>query len=197
MGGKKSVRITRNLTVAVLFGALSISAYAQQRRGEIVLVRPPASPVRLAGSWVPPGSANLATSVVGSVIDIRQIPVGNVRVQLRDLGSGAVVGERDTNGNGEYEFMPLDPGTYVVELIEARSVIALSNAGAISRYQTLRTVIKLPGRWNASTRTVMMPVPPTSFFGLGSINSLTSSTLTLASTLEIRPVDAGEPVSPQ
>lgn len=190
------MRIARNLSVLTLLGVLTVGVSAEQRRGEVVLVRPQASNVRLTGPWLP-SDPSAVTRVVGSVIDIRQVPVSYAHVQLRDLRSGAVLGERDTDPKGEFEFTLIEPGTYVVELIESRTVIALSNAGSISRYQTLRAVINLPGRWNAATRTVMMPVAPTSFFGLGSINSITSSTLTLASNLEIRPVDAGEPVSPQ
>jgi len=40
-------------------------------------------------------------------------------------------------------------------------------------------------------------VAATSFFGVGSAHSMTSSTLALAANSEIRPVDAGESVSPQ
>jgi hypothetical protein len=192
------VRIVRTVFVLALVGALTISVAAEQRRGEVVLVRPPASPVRFAGPWRPAGSPDTATRVVGSVVDIRQVPVSHVRVQLRDLKNGALLKEDETDEKGQYEFTLLEPSTYVVEMLSGNStVVAVSNAGAIGRYQTLQTVIFLPGRWDFGTRSFTMPVPPSSFFGLGSARSMTSSTIVLANNLEIRPMDAGEPVSPR
>jgi hypothetical protein len=190
--------MARNLYVGLLVAALGITAYAEQR-GEVLLVRPPVSPaVRFVGPWRPNGAPNGVTRVVGSVIDIRQIPVGDAQVQLRDLKTGAVLAQDVTTELGEYEFAGVEPGTYVVEMVlSADYVIALSNAGSLARFQTLQTVIQLPGRWDFAARTMSIPVAPISFFGIGSANTMTSSTMTMAADSNIRPIDAGEPVSPQ
>lgn len=187
----------RKFVIVMLIGAASIAVSAEQRRGEVVLVRPPSPPIKFVGSWRPAGSTT-DTRVVGTVVDISQAPVSFARVQLRDLNSGSIVAEGETNPNGEYVFTVTEPGTFVVEMVLLnRRVIALSNAGSLARYQTLNTIIQLPGRWDAATSTMSMLVSPTAFFGYGSARSMTSSTLALAADSEIRPVDGGEPVSPQ
>lgn len=192
------VALHKKLFVTLLFAALGISASAEQRRGEMVLVRPPVSTPKFVGAWRPAGTVDTVTRVIGAVIDIRQVPVSYVHVQLRNLRDGAIVGDSNTNGNGEYEFDVIEPGTFVVEMVMSdNNVIALSNAGALSRFQTLRTLIQLPGRWDYGSRSMQMLVAPTSFFGIGSASTMTSSTISLAAGQEIRPMDAGEPVSPQ
>jgi hypothetical protein len=191
------VKTARKLIVVLLFGALGMTASAEQRRGEVMLVRPPVNPIKFAGPWRPAGT-NVTTKILGSVIDIRQIPVTHVRVQLRDLKTGKIIAQAESNANGEYEFELLEPGTFVVEMVMSDNrVIALSNAGSLGSYQTLNTVIQLPGRWDVTSRSMSVPLAATSFIGISSKNSMTSATITLAADLDIRPVDAGNPVSPQ
>jgi len=188
--------IVRKFVIVMLIGAAGIVVSAEQRRGEIVLVRPPVSPLRFAGTWPPSGATE--TRVVGTIIDITQIPVSYAHVQLRDLRSGSVVGQADTNDKGEYEFKLIEPGTFVVEMVLANyQIVGVSNAGTLSRNQTLQTLIQLPGKWNFTSGMMMMRVPATTFFGAGAASSATSSTLALASGADIRPQDPGEPVSPQ
>jgi hypothetical protein len=189
------VRFARNLLALVLLATLGLSAAEQ--RGEVRLVKPPAAPIKFSAPWRPAGSTATETRVVGTVIDIRQVPVSYAKVQLRDLKTGLVLASDDTNDMGEYEFDVAEPGTYVVEMVMVDNyVLALSNAGSLARYETLQTVIQLPGRWDAAARSMFMPVAATAFFGIGSINSMTSTTIALAGDQDIRPVDAGESVSP-
>ena len=189
--------IVRKFVIVTLVGAAGIAVSAEQRRGEVVLVRPPASPIQFAGPWRPAG-VGADTRVIGSVIDIGHVPVPFAHVQLRNLTSGAVIAAKDTNANGEYAFAELEPGTFVVEMVVSDNrVVALSNAGSLSRYETLQTRIQLAGRWNPNSRSMQMLVGATAFFGIGSARSMTSSTIALAADAGFRPVDAGEPVSPQ
>lgn len=190
------MRIARNLFAALLVATLGISASAEQRR-EVQLVRPSASPaVRFSAPFRPNG-ANSATRVVGAVFDILQTPVAFAKVQLRNLGNGQVLGSADTNDLGEYNFDVAEPGTYVVEMVAQENyIIALSNAGLLARYATLRTEIRLPGRWDVNARSISMPVSATAFFGMSSANSMASSTLSLAANSNVGPIDPGEPVSP-
>ena len=190
------MRIARNLFAVLLIATLGISVTAEQRR-EVQLVRPSASPaVRFSAPFRPNGS-NSTTRVVGAVFDILHAPVPYAKVQLRNLGNGVVLGSLDTNELGEYTFDVAEPGTYVVEMLAPENyIIALSNAGLLARYETLRTEIRLPGRWDANARSVTMPVSATAFFGMSSSNSMASSTLNLAANSNVGPIDPGEPVSP-
>ena len=190
------MRIVRNLLAVLLFTTLGMSASAEQRR-EVQLVPPSASPaVRLSTPWRPEGGA--ASHVVGSVIDVRQVPVSYAKVQLRNLGTGIVLATSDTNEMGEYAFDVSEPGTYVVEMLVLDNyVLALSNAVSLTRYETSRTVIRLAGQWDFASRSMFMPASPTAFFGMGAASSMTSSTITLAADADVSPIDPGEPVSPQ
>ena len=191
------MRNTRKLLAILTFAMLGATAAAQQR-GEIALVRPNASgAVRFSAPWRPSGSTG-DTRVVGTVIDIGQVPVTYARVQLRDLKNGSVLATKETNDLGEYEFTLIEPGMYVVEMVMIDDyVLALSNAGSLKRYETLQTVVQLPGRWNFNSRTMYAPVNASAFFGMGSTGTMTSSTLALAMESAVSPINPGEPVSPQ
>jgi hypothetical protein len=137
------------------------------------------------------------TRVIGSVIDIRQQPVAYARVQLRNLLIGVVEQEMIADANGEYEFTGANPSTYVVEMVVVDGqVVALSNAGTVGSYQTLQTVVQLPGRWDGADRRVVMPQRVSNYFGMSSQATMTAATLQLASTMNIATSDPGEPVSP-
>jgi hypothetical protein len=116
---------------------------------------------------------------------------------LRNLVTGTVTQEGEANNSGEYEFLVEMPGTYVVEVTTVDGyVLALSNAGSIARYETLQTVVQLPGRWDPGLRNMTMPHNAANFLGMSAQTTMTAATLTLAADQNISPVDAGEPVSP-
>ena len=162
----------------------------------VKLVPPPRPGVTFAESWRPPNTKS-DTKVIGTVIDIRQMPVAFAKVHLRNLVTGKVAMETVANDNGEYEFLVDDPGTYVVEMIMVDGyVLALSNAGSLARYETLHTVVQLPGRWDAGLRNMTMPQNAANFLGMSAQTTMTATTLTIASDQNIAPLDPGEPVSP-
>ncbi len=171
---------------------------AAQQRGEVVLVHPTSSgAVRFSAPWRPSGSTG-ETRVIGTVIDSGQAPVTYARVQLRDLKTGSVLATEETNDLGEYEFTPIEPGLYVVEMVMVDNyVLALSNAGSVKRYETLTTIVQLPGRWDSNSRRMFSVVNASAFFGMGSANTMTSSTLAMAIESAVSPINPGEPVSPQ
>jgi hypothetical protein len=183
----------RSLAVVGLVVAASTTLGAQ--RGTISRVESPKPTLRFVEAWRP---ASLETRVVGMVVDSSRLPVAFASVRLRDLGTGEVVQESQANDNGEYQFLLEDPGTYVVEMVSAMGfVVALSNAGLLARYQTLQTVVQLPGRWDSAERAMLLPEQSAArFLGASAATTLTAQTLTLAAQLNISPLDAGEPVSP-
>jgi hypothetical protein len=136
------------------------------------------------------------TRVTGSVIDIALQPVAYARVQLRNLMVGVVEQEATANGSGEYEFTVAAPSTYVVEMVLGSGIVALSNAGTVGMYETLQTVVQVPGRWDAPNRRIVMPQRTSNFFGMSSQSTMTAGTLQLAADMNIPTSDPGEPVSP-
>lgn len=182
---KKAVLILCSGVIAI--GGATVVA------GQIV----PAAPrLRFAEPYRPAGQKG-DTQIIGTVIDIRQSPVRNAKLQLRNLANGVVAQEGTSNENGEYAFNLEESGTYVVEMVMVDgNVVALSNAGTLSRFETMQTVIQLPGRWDALNTRVVMPQEPSSFVGMSAQNTMTAQTLEMAVQQSIQPVDAGEAVSP-
>ncbi|HUQ86210.1 MAG TPA: carboxypeptidase-like regulatory domain-containing protein [Vicinamibacterales bacterium] len=179
----------------VLFASLVATVAGLDAQGRATLVPPPRQGVFLAEPWRPASQGD--TKIIGQVIDIRQTPVAHARLQLRNLVNGLVRTGGQSDENGEYQFMIDEPGTYVVEMIVVDGyVIALSNAGSVARFETLRTVVQLPGRWEGSARGMVMPQRFTNFVGMSAATSITAQTVAIALEHSIQPVDPGEPVSP-
>ena len=180
----------KNLVVGAL---LILAAAGMEAQGTATLVQQRQG-VRLAESWRPPNTQG-DTKIIGQVVDIRQMPVAYARLQLRNLINGTVQQESSADGNGEYQFLVDDPGTYVVEVVLVDGyILALSNAGTLGRFETLQTVVRLPGRWEASG--MVMPPRVTNFIGMSAAATMTAQTMQIALAQSIQPVDSGEPVSP-
>jgi hypothetical protein len=156
-----------------------------------------AKPALRFNEALPSAPAARETMIVGLVIDVSRVPVPDAMVRLRNIVSGDVVQESQANDDGEYRFLVAEPGTYVVEMVLANGhVAALSNAAALERYQTLQTLVRLPGRWNSVNRTVRAPYRTMDILGAGGARTLTADTLIIAVQRNISALDAGEPVSP-
>jgi hypothetical protein len=183
-------------TNSLVWGLILICGASLTAQTGVRLVPPPRSGVTFAESWRPANTKS-DTRIIGTVIDIRQVPVAYAKVQLRNLVTGKVAMETLANDSGEYEFLLDDPGMYVVEMSMIDGyVLALSNAGSLARYETLHTVVQLPGLWDAGLRSMTMPHNTASFLGMSSQTTMTATTLALATDLNITALDAGEPVSP-
>ena len=152
--------------------------------------------VRRAEPWRPAAGTG-DTRIIGTVIDIHQQPVSYARVQLRNLANGVVEQETTANVNGEYAFTVANPSSYVVEMVMVDGyIVALSNAGTVGSYETMQTVVQLPGRWDAPSGRVVLPQNVSSFFGMSSQSTMTAASLQLAADMNISTADPGEPVSP-
>ena len=179
--------------------ALGVGAAAEQGGGAIRRQEPPRPRPEIERSAVNfvPTNATGATRVIGSVIDIRQIPVAGVTIQLRNLDTGNVEEKIESNELGEYEFEVDASGTYIVEMVMADGyIVGLSNAGSLARFETLQTVVQLPGRWDAATRVVVRPQNMTAFVGMSSETTMTATTIQIAVARDVKPADPGIPVSP-
>ena len=183
--------------LAVVSGLVLIAgAGVAAQRSTVRLVPPPPPGMRLIEAWRPANVRN-DTRVIGTVLDIRRIPVAYARVQLRNLSTGSVAQQGQANGEGQYVFLVEDPGTYVVEMVQLNGyVLALSNAGSLARYETLQTLIQLPGRWDAALGAVRYLQNPTTFLGMSAATTMTAATMSIAVDENVTPLDAGEPVSP-
>jgi Carboxypeptidase regulatory-like domain len=191
-------QLIANLGVILALG--TGAALSAEQRGTVTLELPPLSGIsnalRFTAPWRPDGSAG--TRIVGSVIDIQQTPVAKVKVRLRNITTGEIAAETESDDKGEYFFPELEPGMYVVEMfIDNRYIVALSNAGSVARFETLQTVIQLPGRWDGASQTVVPERNAANFLGISAATTLTAATLTTAVTERIPTSDQGVVTSPQ
>lgn len=175
------------------------AAVGAEQRGTATLESPPptglSGGLRFTAPWRPAGGG--LTRVVGAVVDSRQVVVAKVKVRLRNLTTGEIIGETESDENGEYSFPEMEPGTYVVEMmIDNRYVVAVSNVGSVSRFETLQTVIQLPGRWEIGTQTLVAEQSAASFVGLSSATTMAATTIAFAVTEAIPPIVAGVELSP-
>lgn len=186
-------RIVPAFLATILLASVTITGQSRS----VQRVQPPPPGARFAEPWRPVTSLTGDTRIIGTVIDIRQVPVAYARVQLRNLITGQVAQQSRANENGEYVFIVEEPSTYVVEMAMVDGyVLALSNAGTLARYETLQTVVQLPGRWDSRLNTMSIPQNPVNFLGMSAATTMTAATLALAVDMNVAPVDAGEPVSP-
>lgn len=186
----------RKHMIAAICGLMAVGAAGISARQGVASLVPRVQSLKFAEPWRPNRGSG-ATRVIGTVIDIRQVPVAGAKVQLRNLYTGAIDLAGESNANGEYEFALDTSGSYVVEMVRLDGyVISLSNAGTVARFETLQTVIQLPGRWDAVVNNVIAQRRFSGFMGMSAETSMTAATLTLAANQNVSPVDAGEPVSP-
>jgi len=187
----------RKHIIAAICGVIVVSAVAvSAKQSGVARLVPRAQNLKFTEPWRPNGAGS-ATRVIGTVIDIRQVPVARAKLQLRNLATGAVDQVTESNENGEYTFDMENPGTFVVEMVLVDGyIISLSNAGSLARFETMQTVIQLPGRWDAVVSNMIMQQNFTGFLGMSAETSMTNATLSLAAQEDVKTADAGEPVSP-
>jgi carboxypeptidase family protein len=80
--------------------------------------------VSVAGvpSTAQPAAAETAR-LVGTALNASLQPLPNATVQIRDLQTGGVVGSTTSGDKGQFTFIDLAPGTYIVEVVNAAGAV--------------------------------------------------------------------------
>ncbi len=195
LGSGKEQSVKKH-NIAVICGLLAVTAVGLGAKQGVATLVPRVQNMKFAEPWRP-NSGSGATRVIGTVIDIKQTPVKRAKVQLRNLTTGVVEEVTESNENGEYEFEMDSSGSYVVEMVLVDGqILSLSNAGSVARYETMQTVIMLPGRWDAVASNMIPQQGFSTFMGVSAETTMTATTITIANNQNIPPVNSGEPVSP-
>jgi hypothetical protein len=85
--------------------------------------------------------------IQGNALNSTNGALPNQPVRVRDARFGKIVGTQVTDKAGLFSFGALDPGTYIVELIDRNNtVLAASELLMVSAGETVSTVVKLPFR---------------------------------------------------
>ena len=85
------------------------------------------------------------TTVRGTTIDAQSRLLPNSNVRLRNVRTGRVVGTQVTDQAGLFNFKSVDPGSYVVELLDSnQTVAAASDILYVNAGNTVSTLVQIP-----------------------------------------------------
>ena len=85
-----------------------------------------------------------AATVMGTVVDGDDRQVGGARVRLRDVTSGRIVMTTRGNESGEFRFVGVPSGSYLVEFVEEQGdARGVSQTFAIKPAETLSTTVRI------------------------------------------------------
>jgi tetratricopeptide (TPR) repeat protein len=106
--------VSRASLVGVVLAGIAGIAVAQSPGAQMGAVYPgaPGLPGQMGQPWNTAGRS--VNSVVGSVHSDDNLPMDNVRVELRDASTGVVLGSSYTGIGGNFEFRELPQGSYEV-----------------------------------------------------------------------------------
>ena len=96
-----------------------------------------------------PGTrADVFTTIQGNALTSTNASLANAIVRLRDARAGYIVGTQTTDQSGLFTFRTIDPGSYIVEIIDTNqaSVLAASQVLNAGPGEAISAVVKLPFR---------------------------------------------------
>jgi hypothetical protein len=145
----------------------------------------------LAGRGVlaqqPPQFVSPTTIIQGNALSSTNAALPNVAVRLRDARTGRIVAATRTDKSGLFTFRPVEPGSYIVELVgEDQRVLAAGEILNVNAGDAVSAVVKLPFRLQ----------PYAGVLGHTAASAMLV-TATAAATGVLATQVAGEPVSPR
>jgi hypothetical protein len=108
-----------------------------------------AAPARPEAPRILPGTrSNAFGTIQGNALNSTNRALTDAIVRLRDARAGQIIGTKLTDSSGLFEFSELDPGSYVVELVDQQqnSVLAASQILDVGPGEALSAIVKLPFR---------------------------------------------------
>jgi hypothetical protein len=154
--------------------------------GSAVFAQQPPSTTSHA-STLAGGHSTILTIIQGNALSSTNAALPDVAVRLRDARTGRIVAATRTDKSGLFTFRPIDPGSYVVELVgEDQRVLAAGEILNINAGDTASAVVKLPFRLQ----------PYAGVLGHTAASAMLV-TATAAATGVLASQVAGEPVSPR
>jgi hypothetical protein len=86
------------------------------------------------------------SSIPGTAVNWTNTPLVNAPLRLRDARYGRIVGSAVSDRFGAFEFRGLQPGSYVVELMNASMEVVLATSPIVNlgTGDTVATLVKLP-----------------------------------------------------
>lgn len=111
--------------------------------------RPPTGTTARRGAARVGAASRLAAGamILGTAWASDNSPIPAARVRLRRLPSGLIVGRAQADERGEYVFGPVEPGSYVIELVDERDrVLATGQIVSVEAGETVAVFVRLAAR---------------------------------------------------
>ena len=104
--------------------------------------------VRVTRPVVLPGTPSSAfAAIVCQALTASDHPISNVVLRLRDARVGRIVTALRTDAEGRVTFDPIDPGSYIIELLgDDQSIRATSQLLHINAGESVAAIVRLPSR---------------------------------------------------
>lgn len=130
---------------------------------------------------------NVLTVVQGNALTSTNAALPNALIRLRNARTGQIVGVTRADRSGLFTFRPVDPGSYIVELVDDNNhVLAASEILNVNAGDVASAIVKLPFRLQ----------PYAGVLGHTAASALLVTATAAASGVLASQV-AGEPVSPR
>jgi hypothetical protein len=102
------------------------------------------------GSVNPPQSSTPTTgqtAITGVAWHADNTPIPHAKLRLRDVVSGRIRAHTVANEAGQFAFLAVEPGSYVIELVaDDGKVLTVGQTLAVSRGETVATFVRLGTR---------------------------------------------------
>jgi hypothetical protein len=142
----------RNLIVAVALvavGGVSISELSAQAPATAAGKAAARKAIQrgVTATILPGTQVSAFTIIQGNALSSSNGPLADRIVRLRDARLGRIVDSQVTDRSGLFTFRPVDPGSYVVELVgNDQTVMAASEVLNVNAGQAVSAVVRLPFR---------------------------------------------------
>jgi SdrD B-like protein len=103
------------------------------------------TPTSSATAKLLPGTrTGVLSTIEGKAISAVNTPMAGTTVRLRDARAGRIVNTTTTDKLGAFAFHEIDPGTYVVELMNNNAVIASSPLLNVGTGDAVSALVRVP-----------------------------------------------------
>lgn len=138
----------RALHLVLALGAVGlVSVPVRTQQPVAVAVRDTGAPRTTAPRVLAGTRLTVFATIQGNALTATNGSLADAPIRLRDARFGRIVSEQRTDRAGLFTFQPVEPGSYVVELLGERgSVLAASDLINIGASETASTIVQLPAR---------------------------------------------------
>jgi hypothetical protein len=92
-----------------------------------------------------PGTrTNVLSTIEGTAVNAVNAPMSDTKIRLRDARYGRIVNTTTTDQAGAFAFHEIDPGTYVVELMNNNAVLASSPLLNVGTGDAVSALVRVP-----------------------------------------------------